>query len=158
MYESPGVAEGLGEAQARGVLEPWQIELLGECRVGRLGTIAAEGWPRLVPVCYALVDGAAVIAVDEKPKRGGRLARLRDIDRDPRVTLLVDRYDDDWARLAWVRIEGRAAVRQRGDERPDALEALRVRYAQYRSMGLEALPLIVVTPERVVGWRWGGNA
>lgn len=136
------------------MFERWQLELLGECRVARLGTIASDGRPRIVPVCYAVVGEAVVIAVDEKPKRGGRLARLRDIARDARVTLLVDRYEDDWARLAWVRIEGRATVLERGDEHPAALQALRARYPQYGSMGLEALPLIVVTPERVVGWQW----
>lgn len=140
------------------MFERWQMELLEECRVARLGTIASGGRPRLVPVCYAVVDGAVVMAVDEKPKRGGRLARLRDIARDPRATLLVDRYEDDWTRLAWVRIEGAAAVQERGEEHPAALEALRARYPQYGEMGLEALPLIVVTPERVVGWRWGGDA
>lgn len=140
------------------MFERWQLELLGECRVARLGTIAPDGPPRIVPVCYAVVGEAVVIAVDEKPKRGGRLARLRDIERDARVTLLVDRYEDEWARLAWVRIEGRAAVLERGDEHPAALEALRERYPQYGEMGLEALPLIAVTPERVVGWRWGGDA
>lgn len=122
--------------------------------MARLGTITADGRPRLVPVCYAVSGGTVVIAVDEKPKRGGRLARLRDIERDARVTLLVDRYEDEWTRLAWVRVEGRATVLERGDEHPAALVALRARYPQYREMGLEALPLIVVTPERVVGWRW----
>lgn len=140
------------------MIERWHLELLAECRVGRLGTIAPDGRPRLVPVCYARVDETVVIAVDEKPKRGGRLARLTDIERDARVTLLVDRYEDDWTRLAWVRIEGRAHVLERGGEHPAALEVLRGRYGQYGSMRLEALPLIEVTPERVVGWRWGGNA
>ncbi|MCC7088944.1 MAG: TIGR03668 family PPOX class F420-dependent oxidoreductase [Chloroflexi bacterium] len=140
------------------MFERWQVALLQECRVARLGTIAPDGRPRLVPVCYAVSGGAMVVAVDEKPKRGGRLARLRDIARDPRVTLLVDRYEDDWTRLAWLRIEGRAAVLERGAGHPAGLEALRARYSQYGEMGLEALPLIVVTPERVVGWRWGGDA
>ena len=147
----------LGVGQARGVFERWQLELVAECRVARLGTIAADGRPRLVPVCYAVVGGSVVIAVDEKPKGGGRLARLRDIARDPRVTMLVDRYEDDWTRLAWVRIEGRAAVQERGEEHPAALEALRARYPQYREMRIEKLPLIVITPERVVGWRWGAR-
>ena len=95
-----------------------------------------------------------MVAVDEKPRREGRLARLRDIERDPRVTLLVDRYEDEWTRLAWVRVEGRATVLERGEEDPAALDALRRRYRQYLGMGLEGLPLIVVAPERVVGWRW----
>jgi PPOX class probable F420-dependent enzyme len=78
---------------------------------------------------------------------------LRNIERDPRVTLLFDRYDDDWAQLAWVRIDGTAEVLERGDEYPAALAALRARYPQHEGMALEELPLIVVLPDHVVGWR-----
>lgn len=135
------------------MFEPWQRELVDGCRVARLATIARDGSPHIVPVCYALVAEQLVIAVDEKPKRSTKLARLRNIERDPRVCLLVDHYEEDWGRLRWVRIDGRAAVEERGDARPEAMAALREHYPQYREMGIEALPLIVITPERVVGWR-----
>jgi len=136
------------------VFERWQIALLEECRAARLATVAASGRPHLVPVCYALCDGRVVIPVDEKPKRGGRLARLRNVGRDPRVALLADRYVEDWRRLAWVRVDGDALVLERGDEWPAAIERLRERYPQYEAMALEALPLIVISPRRVAGWRW----
>ena len=134
--------------------EPWQHQLLNELRVGRLATVSADGRPHLVPVCYALDGGAVVIAVDEKPKRSTDLVRVRNIQRDPRVTLLFDRYDDDWTRLAWVRVDGLARALQHGAEQPAALMALRERYPQYRSMGLEERPLIVIAPEQIHGWRW----
>ena len=134
---------------------PWERELLSTLRAGRLATIAADGRPQLVPVCYAVVGDALVIAVDEKPKRSTKLARLRNIARDPRVSVLFDRYADDWSQLAWVRVDGTASVVACGGERPDALDALRVRYPQYAAMALEELPLIVVVPERVISWRWG---
>jgi PPOX class probable F420-dependent enzyme len=108
-------------------------------------------------VCYALVHGRIAIAVDEKPKASTSLARLRNIERDSRVALLFDRYDDDWAQLAWVRIEGRAEVVSRGQADPAALDQLRERYPQYGTMDLESRPLIRVTPGRVVGWRWQGG-
>ena len=136
------------------MFEPWQLEFIDVLRVARLGTIARDGRPHLVPVCYAVVGGRFAIAIDEKPKRAGQLARISNIERDPRVTLLFDRYDDDWERLAWVRVEGRAKVLVAGSEWPEALDALRARYRQYAGMSLESLPLIAVTPERVVGWRW----
>jgi PPOX class probable F420-dependent enzyme len=139
------------------VLAPWERALLEECRVARLATLAAGGRPHLVPVCYALVGDEVAIAVDEKPKAPGRLARLRNLDRDPRATLLVDRYEDDWERLAWVRLDCRAAVLERGEAEPAMLAALRARYHQYGTMKLEALSLIVLRPERVVSWRWQGN-
>lgn len=134
--------------------EQWHLDLIAELRVARLGTIAPDGTPHLVPACYAFEGGALWIPVDEKPKATIRLARLRNIDRDRRVSLLFDRYDDDWLRLAWVRVEGRATVLERGDAEPAALGALRSRYKQYAGMDLEARPLIRVEASRVSGWRW----
>lgn len=138
------------------MFEPWESRLLERARTAVLGTIAANGEPHLVPVCFTLVAGSIVIAIDEKPKGpAARLARLRNIARDPRVTLLVDRYDDaDWPTLAWVRVHGRADVIERGSLWPEALDALRARYAQYREMSLETCPLVRITPVRVAGWRW----
>ena len=95
-------------------MEAWQEQLLEEERSGVLGTIARSGLPQLVPVCYALVEGTIAIAIDEKPKRGGTLARVRNIERDARATLLVDHYEERWERLAWLRLEGDADVLDSG--------------------------------------------
>ena len=135
-------------------MEPWQERLLAEERSGVLGTIARSGLPQLVPVCFALVGSEIAIAIDEKPKQGTTLARVRNIERDPRATLLVDHYEDRWEQLAWLRLEGDAAVLDRGAGWPHALEALRRRYPRYRAMTLEELPVIRLRPTRVVGWRW----
>ena len=135
-------------------LQGWELELVEHSRVGRLGTIAASGQPHLVPVCYAVAGEGIAIAIDEKPKKTGTLARVRNIERDPRLTLLIDRYDDDWSQLAWVRIEGQATVLARGSEWPLALTQLRHRYKQYETMALEELPLVRIRAERVVSWRW----
>lgn len=126
--------------------------------MGRLGTLSASGRPHLVPVCYALHEGVIVIAVDEKPKRETLgLARLRNIRRDPRVTLLIDRYAEDWSLLAWVRIDAIASVEDSGAANPGALVALRLRYPQYASMALEGLPLIVLQPARISSWSASGR-
>ena len=136
------------------MFEPWHRELLAECRTGHLATIAPSGIANLVPVCYSLVGDAIVIAIDEKPKRGGELARIANIRHDPRVTFLADRYDHaDWTRLAWVRIEGEATIVVSGALMQDALTALRSRYRQYNDMALESRPLIRIQPRRVVSWR-----
>lgn len=133
--------------------EAWEAALLDELPVARLATIQPSGRPHLVPVCFAVAAGQVAIAVDEKPKTTTALARLRNIARDPRVALLVDRYDADWSRLAWLRIDGEAAVLERGEVRPDALAALRARYAQYAAMDLESRPLILVVPAAKTSWR-----
>ena len=135
-------------------MEPWQVRLLEDERSGVLGTIARSGLPQLVPVCYALVGDAIAVAIDEKPKQGTTLARVRNIERDPRATLLVDHYEERWERLGWLRLEGDADIVERGSDWPEALEALRRRYPRYRSMALEGLPVIRLRPARMVGWRW----
>lgn len=133
-------------------------DLLAACRSGVLGTIGREGRPHLVPVCYALVGEELAIAIDEKPKQGTKLARVRNIERDGRATLLVDHYSDDWEELAWVRVDALGSIEGEGANWPEALAALRERYAQYRAMELESLPLIRLAPERVVSWRWSDAA
>lgn len=131
------------------------LELLEESAAGRLATIAEDGRPQLVPVCYALVDGLIGIAIDEKPKRPGvTLARVRNLARDRRATLLVDRYDADWTRLAWVRIDLEGEVLERGEAWPEMIAGLRERYHQYRGMKLEELPLLRLAPVHIRGWRW----
>jgi len=123
-------------------------------RVAHLATGGADGAPHAVPVCFAL-DGANVyIAVDEKPKRGDPrgLRRLRNIAANPRAALVADRYDDDWSRLGYVLLRGRAEVIDGGDEHAAALRLLRERYAPYRYMALESLPVIALRIERAVSW------
>ncbi|MDQ3879557.1 MAG: hypothetical protein M3295_00520 [Chloroflexota bacterium] len=110
----------------------------------------------MVPICFAFDGHAIVTVIDEKPKSGAdphRLGRVRDIVARPEVAVLVDRWDEDWDRLAWVRIDGIARVIEADDGGHDtAVSALRDRYPQYASMDLERAPVIAVRPTRVVAW------
>ncbi len=122
-------------------------------RVGRLATVDASGAPHVVPICYALLDdGCLYMAVDEKPKRTDRLQRVRNIEGDARFALVIDHYDDDWSRLAWVMVRGRGATVPPGSRHDAAIEALRTRYEQYRAMDLAARPVLRLVPERVNSW------
>jgi len=115
----------------------WALAMLREARVGRLATADAAGRPLVVPVCFAF-DGAALYsAVDDKPKRTRQLRRFRNVADNPQASLLVDVWDEDWTRLAWVRVDGRADVLAGGDEFTRGLELLRAKYPQYRAMNLE---------------------
>ena len=115
------------------VIEPWVAKALRYARVARLGTVDADGAVRLVPICFAIVDDQIVSAVDHKPKRTGQLRRLDDMVATGTATVLVDHYDDDWTRLWWVRIRGRATIHPPGDPTADAaLRALTAKYHQYR--------------------------
>jgi PPOX class probable F420-dependent enzyme len=121
-----------------------------------LATIAPDGRPRLVPVCFVVIDDVIWSPLDEKPKTVDdprALARVRDIERDPRVTLLVDRWSEDWSELAWVRVTGRAAV---VDGRPAVVAALRAKYPQYADHDLESLPMIEIAIDDVRSWSAAG--
>ncbi len=103
---------------------------LRRARKAILGTIGPEGRPNLVPIVFVVLpDGRLVSAVDQKPKRTRRLQRLENIRADPRVTLLVDHYADDWSELWWVRVDATAEVHDSAP--PDALRLLADKYVQY---------------------------
>jgi PPOX class probable F420-dependent enzyme len=122
-----------------------------EARVGRLATIDAEGRPHLVPICFALEGETLYSAVDEKPKRSQRLKRLANIRRHPDVSVIVDHYEEDWSRLWWVRIDGRASVLDEATEREHALVLLQAKYEQYRAEPPTG-PVIAVRIDRWKGW------
>jgi PPOX class probable F420-dependent enzyme len=109
-------------------LPGWAAELLSSARVARLGLLDERDLPRVLPVTFAVFEGAVWSAVDRKPKRPGEPARVRRLKRRPDAALLVDRYDDDWSRLAWLELRGPVTIHPLGP----AVEALASRYEQYR--------------------------
>lgn len=119
--------------------------------MARLATVDADGAPHIVPVTFALDGGRIVMAVDAKPKRGTRLRRLANVAANPRVSLLVDEYDEDWDRLWWARADGVGRVVDDGPDLARALALLRERYPQYATVALVG-PAVVVEVERWVGW------
>ena len=122
-------------------------------RVAHLATANAAGVPHLVPVCHAVLDDTLYITIDEKPKRTDiPLKRLRNIAENPEVAVTLDRWDEDWSRLAWVMLRGRAEILTDGDEHDLAQDRLRARYPQYRVMALEGLPVIAVRIARASAW------
>jgi PPOX class probable F420-dependent enzyme len=130
------------------VLERWPV--------AALSTTGDRG-PHAVPVVFARAAGALWSPIDGKPKRGGELARIRHIRRDPRVSLLFSHYEEDWTRLWWLRADGEAEIWSapepgRGAEETAALAALRRKYPQYARVALlgpDALLLrIAVTARR----------
>lgn len=122
-------------------------------RVARLATADAKGVPHLVPVCYAILGDSLYVTIDEKPKRTGiPLKRLRNIAENPEVAVTVDRWDEDWRRLAWVMLRGRAEILSDGEEHDRAQTRLRERYPQYRAMDLAPLPVIALRIARASAW------
>jgi PPOX class probable F420-dependent enzyme len=127
------------------------IERFAGAPVARLATVTPDGRPHVVPIVFAL-DGAVVYtAVDGKPKSSARLQRLANIEANPRVSILVDHYADDWAQLWWVRADGTAAVWSDGPDCERGMELLRAKYPQYESVSLDG-PVITVTVDAWSSW------
>lgn len=125
-------------------------------RIAHLATADASGAPHVIPICYTLLGQHFYFVVDEKPKRSRRgLKRLRNITENPRVALVFDEYAEDWSRLAYLLVQGRAVLVTDRDEYASVLESLRRRYPQYVSMGLQfdQHPMIRITPEHLHLWR-----
>lgn len=122
--------------------------LLDRARVASLATVRADGSPRLVPCVYAVHDATVQVPVDAKPKRSRMLARLRDIERDPRVAVLAHQWSEDWAELWWVRLDGRARLAS-GEDLTRARARLCERYPQYTDP-TELDPVITV---EITAWR-----
>ena len=143
------------------VLSGAERAFLGAARRAVLATIAPDGRPRLVPICFVLDDARPILysPLDEKPKlmaEPRELARVRDLLRDPRVSVLVDRWDEDWTRLAWLRCHGSASLLEPtgpdATEHREAVAALRSRYPQYETHDLANPPLIRIVLVRATSW------
>lgn len=142
------------------VLSPTERAFLEGARRAVLATIAPDGRPRPVPVCFVLDPVRPILysPLDEKPKTADEplaLARVQDLLADARVSVLVDRWDEDWSRLAWLRAQGRAVVliaAHESAEHATAVTALRAKYAQYATHDLDGRPIIRIAIERVTTW------
>lgn len=134
----------------------WALEMLAEARVGRLATVDATGQPLVVPVCYVYDGERCYSAVDGKPKRTRNLKRLRNLADNPRVSLAVDHYDEDWRMLRYVIVQGRGDVLQSGGEFAHAIELLVAKYRQYHELRLDRTvgAVVRVRPERILSWRF----
>jgi PPOX class probable F420-dependent enzyme len=138
-----------------GEFDPWVR--FTQSPVARLATVTPSGQPHLVPVVFAVTEephgGHAVVytAVDAKPKTTRRLRRLANIDGNPKVSLLVDEYADDWTQLWWVRVDGVATVHAAGEHIDIGYRLLRAKYAQYQSVPLDG-PTIAIDVRHWSSW------
>lgn len=132
-------------------LPDWARELLAAERVARLAFVDDADRPRVLPVTFALAEGAVWSAIDEKPKRTAEPARVRYLERRPEAALLVDFYDDDWTRLAWVQLLGRVDVLPAAAS-PAAMAALAAKYEQYADQPPPG-PLLRLSLQRALHWR-----
>ncbi|MCA1830170.1 MAG: TIGR03668 family PPOX class F420-dependent oxidoreductase [Actinomycetota bacterium] len=130
-------------------LPPQAHALLVDARRAVLSTLTRDGTPHAVPICFAIRGEELVMEVDDKPKRTTSLARLDNIRSDPRVAVLVDRWDEEWTHLAWVMVRGIARVEEPGS----ATDPLRAKYPQYNETAVTG-PVIAIRPGVINWWSW----
>ncbi len=125
--------------------------LLDQVRRGVMSTVDPDGHPHSIPVVFAVVGNEIVSPIDHKPKTGVVMRRVRNLERDDRITLLLDEWDEDWTRLAWLMVRGHASVD--ADPADDLLRTLNGRYPQYAPDERHDA-LIRIRPTRLLWWSW----
>jgi PPOX class probable F420-dependent enzyme len=148
-HEFGGTITSMAGGSCRSVedLPEHVLGVLDSARRAALATVDSSSLPHVVPVCYAIVNGDIVMAIDDKPKSGAELARVRNIRANPNVTVMFDRWDEDWRALAWVMVRGTARLEPPGT----GAEELAARYEQYRRSAPQG-EVIAVSPVRLTWW------
>jgi PPOX class probable F420-dependent enzyme len=131
-------------------------EFIERARLARLATIDSEFKPHLVPVVFVFNGNHFFIPVDEKRKtaKPEKLKRIRNIQHNPNVALLIDEYSEDWTKLAFVMIQGKASIASKGEGNIQVREAykkLMTKYIQYQKVGVGEM-CIIITPKKVASW------
>jgi len=123
-------------------------------RVAHLATASSTGQPLVIPICFAFDGKEFFSPIDEKPKRISphKLKRLRNIEENSQVSLVIDRWDEDWRKLAYILVSGRARILLTGQNHRRAVSLLRRKYRQYHSMAIDQRPMIVIKPLGVKVW------
>lgn len=120
-----------------------------------MATVDEKARPHLIPICYVFDGSLFYTAIDAKPKsvEGKRLARVRNIQSNPQVSLLVDEYDEDWERLWYILVRGTASVLDNGAEKQKSIRLLRQKYPNYRVGFLPDHALIIrIQPQHITWW------
>ena len=139
-------------------VKPTQVEIafIKSHRVARLATSDKSGLPQVTPICYAFNGKTIYTPLDKKPKRVPvrELKRVRNIVENPNISLVIDDYYEDWSRLCFIIIKGKASLIHRGKEYIESLRMLSEKYIQYREMNLKdlKLPVIKIVPNRIISW------
>ena len=130
------------------------LRLIRSARVAHLATADAHGQPHVIPICFVFDGKDFYSPIDEKPKRTAaqKLKRLKNIRENPQVTLVIDHYEEDWRKLAYILVSGKARVLLSGAKHRKAVKLLRRKYSQYRKMRIDRLPMILIRPKQTTSW------
>lgn len=137
------------------IISDWERPFIQDRRVARLATVDSDGQPHAVPIVYGFDGQRLYTPIDEKPKRVGayQLQRVRNIQVNHRVAVIIDEYSENWDQLAWVQIRGEAKIITNGEVYDSGVQLLASKYHQYKEMPLAGRPVILIAPDKVTSWR-----
>jgi inorganic pyrophosphatase len=133
----------------------WELDFIANHRIAHLASVDSGERPHAIPIVYAFDGDKLFSSVEDKAKRTGpfQLARVRNILTSHKVFLLIDDYDEDWSKLAWVQVRGNAIVKTKGQDYEKGVDLLTLKYPQYKNIPIISKPLIIITPQKINGWR-----
>ena len=108
----------------------------------------------MIPICFVYDGENFYSPIDEKPKRTvpQKLKRVKNIRENAQVAVVIDTYNEDWRKLAYILVSGKARVLLSGANHRKAVKLLRRKYSQYRKMRIDRLPMILIRPTRMTNW------
>ena len=135
-------------------LIPAALRLVRSARVAHLATGDARGQPHVIPICFVFDGNDFYSPIDEKPKRTApqKLKRIRNVLENSQVSLVIDHYEENWRKLSYVLVSGKARMLLSGARHGKAVKLLRRKYSQYRKMRIDKLPMILIQPKRTTTW------
>jgi coenzyme F420-0:L-glutamate ligase / coenzyme F420-1:gamma-L-glutamate ligase len=135
-------------------LSPSVLRFIRVARLAHLATAGLNSQPHVIPICFVFDGKHFYSPIDEKPKRTSpaQLKRVTNIRENAQVALVIDRYSEDWKRLAYVLIRGTGNILHRGAVHAEAVRRLRRKYPQYQEMAIHTRPMIQIAPTRWSLW------
>ena len=135
--------------------------IIDKARVARLATVDSECKPHLIPVVFVFDNYSYFIPIDEKTKRSRpeKLKRAKNIQQNSNVTLLIDDYNENWRKLYFIMIQGKASII--GGKKLEQNELLLLekahkllfdKYLQYQKIGIGEY-VIMIIPQKVITWK-----
>ncbi len=103
-----------------------RLALIRSARIAHLATSDKSGQPHVIPICFVCDGKVFYSPIDEKPKRTAptKLKRLKNIRENPNVALVIDHYDEDWRKLGYILIFGKARIFQSGEKHRRAVQTV----------------------------------
>jgi PPOX class probable F420-dependent enzyme len=135
--------------------------IIDKAMVARLATVDSECKPHLIPVVFVYDNDCYFIPIDEKTNRSKpeNLKRVKNIQQNPNVALLIDGYNEDWRKLYFIMIQGKASIigGKESDQNEHVLlekahKMLSGKYVQYQEIDIGHY-IIMIVPQKVITWK-----